>query len=95
VTAQSRLIGAGVLVNGWTSLNVDNNSVPFVAYGDLRGSYAWNKNIQFYGAIDNVFNTPPPIIPTSSIGGSLPAAIRSDIYDVIGRAYRIGIRFTF
>jgi outer membrane receptor protein involved in Fe transport len=95
VTAQSRLIGEAVLVNGWTNLNVDNNYVPFVAYADLRGSYKWNDHVQFYGAVDNVFNTPPPIIPTSSIGGSLPAAIRSDIYDVIGRAYRIGVRFNF
>jgi iron complex outermembrane recepter protein len=95
-TVQSRLIGAAKLNNAWGPLNVDDNSVPFVSYADLRGSYAWNDHIQFYGAVDNVFNTPPPNIPGSSAaGGSLQVAARTDIYDVIGRAYRIGVRFNY
>ena len=48
----------------------------------------WNDHIQLYGALDNAFNAPPPNIPT--IGGGGYSCI---IYDCIGRAYRVGVRF--
>jgi len=48
-TVQTRYIGAAQLVNGWTSgVQVDDNNVAQVAYLDLRGTYRWNDNIQFY-----------------------------------------------
>jgi outer membrane receptor protein involved in Fe transport len=95
-TVQGRLIGSARLVNTWTSLNVDNNAVPAIAYMDLRGAYKWNENVQLYAAVDNTFNTPPPTVATSSTGSTfLPTATRTDIYDAIGRSYRAGIRFTF
>src|SRR6185312_9434192 len=46
-TVQSRIIGSAKLNNDWGPLDVDDNSVPPVAYLDLRGSYKWNDNIQF------------------------------------------------
>jgi outer membrane receptor protein involved in Fe transport len=58
---------------------------------DLRGSYKWNENIQFYGALDNVFDTPPPNI-ASTTGGSGSSNL---YYDGIGRKFRLGIRFTY
>jgi outer membrane receptor protein involved in Fe transport len=96
-TVQSRLIGAGVLVNGWQNgVQVDNNNIPFVAYMDLRGSYKWNGYMQFYAAVDNFWNTPPPVVVTSStVSGGLGVATNSAVYDVIGRDYRIGVRFKF
>ena len=61
-TVQTRYLGAAQLVNGWTSgVQVDNNNVAQVAYLDLRGTYRWNDNIQFYLSVDNVFDTPPPV----------------------------------
>src|SRR6202044_2147712 len=60
-TVQTRYIGAAQLVNGWTSgVQVANNTVAQVAYLDLRGTYRWNDNVQFYVSVDNVFDTPPP-----------------------------------
>ena len=60
-TVQTRYIGAAQLVNGWTSgVQVANNTVAQVAYLDLRGTYRWNDNMQFYLSVDNVFDTPPP-----------------------------------
>jgi outer membrane receptor protein involved in Fe transport len=93
VTAQARIIGSAVLTNNLTQgqaafVSIDNNSVPAVIYGDFRGSYRWNDHIQLYGAVDNTFNAPPPNIPT--IGGGGYSCI---IYDCIGRAYRVGVRF--
>jgi len=88
-TAQARMISSARLVNTWVEgVNVDDNSIPWVVYGDFRGSYRWNDHILVYGAIDNAFNTPPPGIGSTGGGGT-----DCRVYDCIGRAYRIGVRF--
>jgi outer membrane receptor protein involved in Fe transport len=95
-TVQGRFIGSARLNNAWGPLDVDDNSIPPVAYLDLRGSYKWNDNIQFYVAVDNTLNTPPPSTPsTQSASSYLYVAIRDDIYDSLGRMYRAGVRFSF
>ena len=97
-TVQGRIIGAAKLNNAWGPLQVDDNHVPMVAYLDLRGSYQWNGNIQMYAAVDNVTNVPPPNIPATGNRGQSTyyfSAIREDVYDAIGRQYRVGIRFNF
>ena len=48
----------------------------------------WSDRIQLYGAVDNAFDAPPPNIPTIGGGGT-----NCIIYDCIGRAYRVGVRF--
>ena len=69
-TVQTRMQGAAVLNNAWTSgVQVDHNYVPFNALLDFRGSYRWTDNIQFYGAVDNVLDTPPPSIPDAFVKG--------------------------
>jgi len=90
VTAQARIIGAAVLSNQLVAgiNSVDNNDVPAVIYADFRGSYRWTDHIQMYGAIDNFFNAPPPNL--AQVGGGGTSCV---IYDCIGRAYRIGVRF--
>ncbi len=67
---------------------MDNNGVPAVIYGDFRGSYRLNDFVQLFGAVDNAFNAPPPIL--ASVGSGVTDC---RIYDCIGRAYRIGVRF--
>ena len=99
-TAQARLLGSARLSNqylegvstaavplGYTNY-VDDNSVPWVVYTDLRASWRWTDNIQLYGAVDNAFNTPPPNIASTGGGGT-----DCRIYDCIGRSYRVGVRF--
>jgi outer membrane receptor protein involved in Fe transport len=95
-TVQGRVIGSAKLNNAWGPLDVDNNAIPAVAYLDLRASYKWNDNIQLYGAIDNVINTPPPIPAASSAALNFyDQSTRDDIYDAIGRSFRIGVRFKY
>jgi len=59
-----------------------------VVYGDLRASYRWSDRIQFYTAVDNAFDAPPPNIPGIGNGGT-----SCIIYDCMGRSYRLGVRF--
>ncbi len=95
-TVQGRLIGAAKLNNAWSPLNVDDNTVPQVAYLDLRGTYRWTENIQLYAAMDNLFNTPPPVMAGTTYSTTpYDVSVRDDIYDAIGRQYRVGVRFSF
>ena len=69
--------------------------IPLWAYLDLRGNYKWNDNMSFYGAVDNLLNTPPALVPLASnnVIHSLPTNHSS--YDLLGRQFRIGVRFNY
>jgi len=91
-TIQGRFIAPAKLNIYWIpGVNVDNNNVPAVGYLDLRGSYKWNDHMQFYTAINNVNDAPPPNIATA-VGGTGPNLL---IYDGLGRVYNVGVRFNF
>jgi outer membrane receptor protein involved in Fe transport len=94
-TVQTRYIGTAQLVNGWTSgVQVDDNRVAQVAYLDLRGSYRWNDNVQFYLSVDNTLDTPPPLTVGYSPGTNGGTTITRD-YDILGRMWHAGVRFSW
>jgi iron complex outermembrane recepter protein len=98
-TVQLRGIGSAKLNNAWTSLDVDDNSVPSVTYLDIRASMSLDsgKKYQAFLAINNVLSEAPPIVAHSSEAG-LPyfyIPTRTDIYDTFGRSWRVGLRATF
>jgi outer membrane receptor protein involved in Fe transport len=104
-TIQTRMEGAAKLNNNWVSgTEVDDNDVPFNAYLDLRASYKWTDDIQFYGAVDNVLDTPPPNVALAAVaatngvaGGNAYSNLmtRTDLYDALGRSIRVGVRFSY
>jgi outer membrane receptor protein involved in Fe transport len=95
-TVQTRYLSSAHLVNGWTSgVQVSDNSVPEIAYLDLRGSYKWNDNIQFYASVDNALDTPPPSTVSYSPSNNAYTTTNPSIYDVLGRMYHAGVRFTY
>ncbi|HEY4075684.1 MAG TPA: hypothetical protein VGM26_02005, partial [Rhizomicrobium sp.] len=57
------------------------NKVDGAFYLDVGANYNINDKTQVYGKIDNLTNLAPPLG-----GGNV-------LYDVIGRMYRIGVRF--
>jgi outer membrane receptor protein involved in Fe transport len=96
---QVRGFGSAKLNNSWTSLDVDDNSVPRMAFLDLRASAYLDddQKTQAYLAVDNVLNTEPPNVPHGPQAG-IPyfyVPTRTDIYDHLGRSYRFGIRAKF
>jgi iron complex outermembrane recepter protein len=108
-TVQGRWFGTNIYSNTANTGNLSSAAVanlystagfelPFVAYLDLRGSYKWNDNIQFYGAIDNATNVPPPMFPSVAgnvkAQGSLTTTV-PQTYDMLGRYFRLGIRFNY
>ena len=73
----------------------DRFEIPVWAYLDLRGNYRWNDNISIYGAIDNVFNTPPALTPLTSANIIHSVPTNQSTYDLIGRQFRLGIRLSY
>jgi len=95
-TVQGRFIGSARLVNTWVEgVNVDNNGVPAVAYMDLRLIYRWTDEVNIYGAIDNTFNTPPPSVPSSVGDNAGGQNYQLQVYDGLGRQFRVGLRFNY
>jgi len=95
-TVQTRYIGTAKLVNGWTSgVQVDDNNIAQIAYLDLRGTYRWNDNIQFYLSVDNLFDTPPPVTVGYNVSTNGVSTTNSSVYDTLGRMWHAGVRFDF
>jgi outer membrane receptor protein involved in Fe transport len=94
LTVQSRFQGSFRLNSTWTSgVQVDKNEVDPAAYLDLRASYKWNDNVQFYTAIDNALDIPPILVaPLASTGSSFQTLGFTG--DNLGRVMRIGVRVT-
>ncbi len=98
-TIQVRTIGSGMLDSRWGAKNVDDNRVPAVAYLDLRANYFVDsaKRVNFYVAADNVLNKKPPIIPNdpNSAFAYFFVPTRTELYDFLGRQFRVGLRAKF
>ncbi|HVV28023.1 MAG TPA: TonB-dependent receptor [Rhizomicrobium sp.] len=93
---QVRFIGAGrfdnTLVQGVT---IDNNTVPAAIYVDTNLKYTipdkegdWSV---FLG-INNLFNITPPLDPST---GNNPYRTQTALYDVVGRFFRLGVKFAY
>jgi iron complex outermembrane receptor protein len=82
------LSGAGVLSRGDIFGLVDDNNIPAIAYLDLRAAWRFDEHVQLYGAIDNLLDTAPPQIVSTS-GGT---GTNQQVYDALGRAIRVGVR---
>lgn len=98
LTLQGRFIGSAQLCNCWVQgVSVDNNDVPFVKYLDVRASYKLGDHFVIYGAVDNLTGVvPPEILFDANIGDpSFTNPIRDDIYDYLGRQWRLGVRARF
>jgi hypothetical protein len=80
--ARASLSSTGVLTQGVIPGNlVSGNGINPVGYLDLRLSYQWSPNIKFFGAVDNFTDVPRPLFGSNAI------------YDVLGRTFRVGVRF--
>jgi outer membrane receptor protein involved in Fe transport len=98
LTAQTRFIGAAKLVSTWTAKDVDDNTIPAIAYVDLRGSYQINDTVQVFANVDNLLNQAPPNVAASPTQGQTSyyfTPISGIIYDALGRQYRAGVRVRF
>jgi iron complex outermembrane receptor protein len=107
-TAQVRWFGSAILNNFWNTGNRAAASARWTvsdevfnvdptAYLDLRGSYDFNDNWQFFAAVDNILDIPPQMKPGTSDGIQSNGGPTHSVtqYDLLGREVRLGVRFNF
>jgi iron complex outermembrane receptor protein len=74
---------------------IDNNHVDGYVYFDLAASYKIRPEIELFGAVSNVANKDPAVVPNATGIGSQQLGVSQLYYDVIGRSFRAGVRFVF
>jgi outer membrane receptor protein involved in Fe transport len=109
-TAQVRWYGSAILNNFWNTGNRapasgaarwtvsdDVFNVDPTAYLDLRASYDFNENWQFFAAVDNILDIPPQMKPGTSDGIQSNGGPTHSVtqYDLLGREIRLGVRWNF
>jgi hypothetical protein len=67
------------------SPTISYNHVDAVLYLDVGFNWNYSPQTQFYTRIDNVTNVMPPDTQSRSANNS--------VYDVVGRMFRVGVRF--
>ncbi len=75
-----------------SAVTVNKNLFPAMVYWNLSAQYDVNDNFQVFGTINNLLDKNPPdltMIGMSGTGGQF------NPYDLIGRAYRFGVRANF
>jgi outer membrane receptor protein involved in Fe transport len=70
---------------------IDNNQMKGALYFDLGLTYKVSDNIMAYAKIDNLADRNAPTAPGPNVGYGL----NPSLYDVLGRMYRAGLRFSF
>jgi iron complex outermembrane receptor protein len=90
MTAQWRHVGSGVYNITYTEgVQINNNHVDGRDYFNLSASYQIGK-VQIFGVVNNVFDRAPPIAPQNF---GYPTI--NTWFDMVGRAYRVGVRYRY
>ncbi|WP_116091243.1 TonB-dependent receptor domain-containing protein [Sphingomonas crusticola] len=70
---------------------IDYNHMQGALYFDVGGSYKLTPKLEAYFKIDNLLNRDPTPSPATNTGLDVNPAL----YDLLGRFYRVGLRFNF
>jgi iron complex outermembrane recepter protein len=89
--------GAGTCPVGRTAAETNNNptidynTMKGATYVDISASYKFGKGLQIYGKVDNLLNRDPTPSPQTNTGLDANPAL----YDLLGRFYHVGLRYSF
>ncbi|HVI97558.1 MAG TPA: TonB-dependent receptor [Sphingomonas sp.] len=70
---------------------VDYNHMDGAFYFDVSGSYHLTDKVSAYFKVNNLFDRDPTPSPQTNTG----VDINPSLYDVLGRMYRVGVRYNF
>ncbi|MGN6850457.1 MAG: TonB-dependent receptor domain-containing protein [Sphingomicrobium sp.] len=99
---QARFVGPGVfstvLHDGSGPNSINRNSVPAFLYLNPSGSYRFRlrdgRSVELFTAVNNLLDKDPPMIPSGAAGGINESSTNGQFYDVVGRFFRYGARFS-
>ncbi|GAA0294677.1 TonB-dependent receptor [Sphingomonas oligophenolica] len=72
---------------------IDDNHIPGAIYFDSNFKYTVSKRLEVFAVVQNLLNTDPVATAYGPSVGSNPLAISPNLYDVLGRTFRFGVRF--
>jgi outer membrane receptor protein involved in Fe transport len=70
---------------------INYNTMPGALYIDLGLRYSVTDKLSTFFKIDNLFNQDPAASPQTNTGIDINPAL----YDIIGRTFRLGVRYNF
>jgi outer membrane receptor protein involved in Fe transport len=99
---QARFVGPGVfstiLHEGTGANSINRNRVPAFVYLNPSASYRFrlsdHRSVELFAAVNNLLDTDPPMIPSGAAGGINESSTNGQFYDVVGRFFRFGVRFS-
>jgi len=97
---QGRYIGSGTSENALVEgVDIDDNSVDSAFYLDLNFGYTWEfgegRALELYAYITNLTDEDPPVTPYHSAFWGYSVQTNPALFDLVGRRYTVGARFTF
>jgi iron complex outermembrane recepter protein len=70
--------------------------VPSMNWTNISLSYdilnEGTRRVQIFGTINNIFDKNPPVTPNTGVTGAQSDA---GVFDVLGRRYQVGLRFSY
>jgi iron complex outermembrane recepter protein len=70
---------------------IDYNHMSGATYVDVSASYKFGNGLQLYGKVDNLLDRDPTPSPQTNTGLDANPAL----YDLLGRFYHVGLRYSF
>jgi iron complex outermembrane receptor protein len=85
---------AGCPVSTANNITTSWNTIAGAWYLDLNSSYNISPSVEMFFNVRNLFNLNPPVFysgPNNNSWQTIPAPLYN--YDILGRVYRLGVRF--
>ena len=80
-----------------TNRTIDNNRIKGAFYVDATLSFdveVGERELQFFLSANNLFDKDPPVVAPGPAGSAYATpATNQALYDLLGRTYRVGVRF--
>lgn len=80
-------------------VDIDDNSIDSVTYTDLNLRYeletAGNGEWELFASVNNLTDEDPPVVANFGFFGANATQTNAGLYDLIGRRYAVGVRFSF
>jgi len=75
------------------NMTINDNHVPGAIYFDTNITVKLPNQIEAYLAVDNIANKDPAQVAFGPSIGQAPISVNALLYDVVGRSFRVGLRF--
>ena len=72
---------------------IEDNHVPGAIYFDANVNYKLANRTDVFLSVDNLLNKDPAQVAYGTSVGGAPLSVNGALYDLLGRTYRIGVRF--